>query len=86
MALFMSRPRFILIVFFATAVMILTAWLRTSSSRIFYQYRGSTVQRELLEQQVGEKQVEVFRLTNPEVISESSDGSEESGANDDGFE
>ena len=64
----------------------MTAWLRISSSRIFYQYRGATVARELLEQQLGEKQVEVYRLTNPEVISESSDVSDGSGTDAEGTE
>lgn len=67
----MSRSRLIFIIFFVTAIMIATAWLRTSSSRIFYQYRGVQVQNELLGQQLGEKQIEMHRLTNPEAISES---------------
>ena len=67
----MSRSRLIFIIFFATAVMIATAWLRTSSGRIFYQYRSAQVQNELLQQQLNEKQIEMRRLTNPGAISDS---------------
>ena len=66
----MSRARLIFIVFFATAVMIATVWLRTSSSRIFYQHRGAQVEQQLLQQQLGQKQLEMHRLTNPGAISE----------------
>ena len=61
----MSRLRVILVVFSATAFLIFTVFLRTSSSRMFYQYQRSLVEQKKLRQQLWQKQLRFECLVNP---------------------
>ena len=65
----MSRSRLIFIVFYLTAVLILTVLLRTNSSRIFKNYRTSDVAQKRLNQQLRQHQLTMAFLTTPGEIS-----------------
>jgi len=65
----MSRSRLIFIVFYLTAVLILTVLTRTNSSRIFKKFREAYVYQEDLNYQLREKQLEMAHLTTPAEIS-----------------
>ena len=65
----MSRSRLIFIVFYLTAVFILTVLLRTNSSRIFYNFRMSYVHQNRLKQQLWHKQLTMVSMMTPEEIS-----------------
>ena len=67
----MSRSRLVFIVFFLTAVLIATVHLRNISSRIFYQFRGSVVARDDIQQQLWNKQIRLEGVINPSAVSES---------------
>jgi len=61
----MSRLRVILVVFSVTAFLIFTILLRTSASRMYFQYdEASLAQKELL-QQLWQKQLQFECLVNP---------------------
>ena len=61
----MSRSRVVLIVFTITAFLIFTILLRTSSSRMFNQFRQAEVQQKELLQKLWNKQLQFERLVNP---------------------
>ena len=61
----MSRLRVILVVFSVTAFLIFTILLRTSASRMFFQYQQSSVQQKELLQQLWQKQLQFECLVNP---------------------
>jgi hypothetical protein len=54
----MSRLRVILVVFSVTAFLIFTILLRTSASRMFFQYQQSSVKQKELLQQLWQKQLQ----------------------------
>ena len=64
----MSRPRFIFVIFYLTLVLIATVYLRTASSRYFYNYRIALVTQNHLGQQLRQKQLEFEGLINPAAI------------------
>ena len=66
----MSRPRLIFVIFFLTAILIITVSSRTTSRRIFYRYRSAYVARKRLRQQLCEKQLTLAAMTTPGEISE----------------
>ena len=61
----MSRLRVILVVFSITAILICTISLRTSASRMHYQYWQASVQQKELLQQLWQKQLQFEFLVNP---------------------
>lgn len=64
----MSRLSVILVVFSLTTFLIFTIFLRTSSSRMFYEYRTLCVERDNLSQQLWQKQLRFECLVNPAGI------------------
>ncbi len=66
----MSRSRLIFVVFLLTVVLIGAVHLRVSSSRVFYRYRRALVVQDNLRLQLGNKQLKLEHLLNPNVISE----------------
>jgi len=61
----MSRLRVIFVIFSATAFLIFTVFLRTSASRMYYQYQGCLEQQNDLRQQLWQKQLRFECLVNP---------------------
>lgn len=61
----MSRGRFIYCVFFVTAALVFTVHLRTSSVRLFNQYRSAMVTQNQITQQLWQMQLHFESLTNP---------------------
>lgn len=61
----MSRGRFVYIVFFLTAALVFTVHLRTSSVRLFNQYRSAMVEKNIITQQLWQKQLRFESLINP---------------------
>ena len=61
----MSRSRVILVVFSVTAILIFTILLRTSASRMSYQYWQASVQQKELLQPLWQKQLQLECLINP---------------------
>ncbi|MHC5214386.1 MAG: hypothetical protein ACYSOO_07360 [Planctomycetota bacterium] len=61
----MSRLRVILVVFSVTAFLIFTILLRTSASRMFFQYQQSSFSQKDLLQQLWQKQLQFECLVNP---------------------
>lgn len=66
----MSRSRLIFVVFLLTVMLIGAVHLRVSSSRVFYRYRKALVVQDNLRLQLGNKQLKLEHLLNPNVISE----------------
>jgi hypothetical protein len=61
----MSRTRVILVVFSVTAFLIFTILLRTSASRMFFQYQRASVEQKQMLQQLWQKQLQFECLVNP---------------------
>lgn len=65
-----SRSRMICVVFYVTAVLIGTVYLRTASSKVFHQARQGQVEQRQLVEILRKKQLELDGLVNPAAISE----------------
>jgi hypothetical protein len=65
-----SRFCFVFVVFYFTAVLILTVSLRSANNRIFYKLCAINAEQSRLKQQLGNKQLELESLINPGAISE----------------
>jgi hypothetical protein len=65
-----SQFRFVFVVFYLTAILVFTVYLRSADNRVFY--RLSTINREQLrlKQQLWNKQLRLENLTNPAAVSE----------------
>ncbi len=64
------RFRFVFVVFYFTAILILAVYLRSANDRIFYElctYRG---EQSRLKQKLGTKQLLLEGLINPAAISQ----------------
>lgn len=61
----MSRLRVILVIFSVTAFLIFTILLRTSASRMFFQYDQASIKQKELLQQLWQKQLRYECLVNP---------------------
>ena len=61
----MSRERFVYCVFFVTAALVFTVHLRTSSVRLFNQYRAAIVEQNHITQQLRQKQLQFESLISP---------------------
>lgn len=66
------RPqfRFVFVVFYFTAVLILAVYLRSANNRIFYQLYTLEAEQNWLIQELTNKQLQVETLINPAAISE----------------
>lgn len=69
----MSRSRFIFIIFYVTAAMILTVHLRVDSARAFNHCRAAYIEQARLKQQLWQKQIELESLINPNAIKSTDD-------------
>jgi len=70
-----SRFRFVFVVFYLTAVLILTIYLRNANNRIFYTLCQRTAEQGRLKQELGNKQLRLENLINPASVSDHLDGS-----------
>jgi hypothetical protein len=66
----MSRAHMVFIIFFVTASLILTVYLRNASSRTYFEYRVALSQQDRLKEQLKRKQLELESLVHPGIISE----------------
>ena len=64
------RFHFLFIVFYFTAVLILTVSLRSTNNRIFYKLCGVTAEQGRFKQQLWQKQLELENLINPAAVSQ----------------
>jgi len=69
----MSRFRFVFVIFYLTAVLIFTVYLRGVKSRIFYEIRKCEAEQGRLRQELGAKQLRLEKLINPAAVSLQSD-------------
>jgi len=65
----MSRARFVYSVFFLTAAMVFTVHLRTSSTRLFNQYRSAKVDQNKITQQLWQQQLRFESRVNPSGLT-----------------
>jgi len=66
----MSQFRFVFVVFFFTAVLILAVYLRSAGNQVFYELCSCNVEQGRLKQQLGAKQLLLESLINPASVSE----------------
>ena len=64
------RFRFVFVVFYLTAVLILTVYLRSANDRVFYRLWMHRTERRQLRQQLGNKQLQLESLINPPAVSQ----------------
>ncbi len=64
------RLRFCFVIFYFTAVLILTVCLRSANNRIFYKLRTIDAEQGQLKQQLWQKQLQLESLINPAAVSE----------------
>ncbi len=65
-----SRFRFIVVVFYFTAVLIFTVYLRSADNRIFYKLCTHNTEQSRLKQQLWQKQLQLENLINPAAVSQ----------------
>ena len=65
----MSRFRFVFVIFYLTAVLIFTVYLRGVNSRVFYEIRLCEAEQIRLRQELGAKQLRLEKLINPAAVS-----------------
>jgi Tfp pilus assembly protein PilO len=64
-----ARFRFVFVVFWVTAILILTVHLRNVNNRIFYELCVQRAEQTRLKQNLWQKQLEVESLINPAAVS-----------------
>ena len=64
------RFRSVFVVFFLTAVLILTVWLRIAENHCFYKLCAIGAEQNRLKQQLWQKQLELENLINPAAVSQ----------------
>jgi len=64
-----SRFCFVFVVFYVTAVLILTISLRSADNRIFYRLCTINTKQSRLKQQLWQKQLRLESLINPAAVS-----------------
>jgi len=64
------RFRFYFVVFFITAILLFTVFLRSTDNRIFYKLCKVNAELGQLKQQLGKKQLELENLISPSAVSE----------------
>ena len=65
----MSQFRFVLVVFYFTAVLIFAVYLRGANNRVFYKLSQYNALQNQLRQKLGAKQLELESLINPSALS-----------------
>lgn len=65
-----SHFRFVFVVFYLTAVLILTVYLRSADNHIFYKLCVHRAEQSRLKQQLGNKQLQLESLINPAAVSQ----------------
>jgi hypothetical protein len=65
-----SRVCFVFLVFFFTAVLIFTVWVRTANDRICYRLCVIEVEQSRLKQELWQKQLRVESMINPAAMSD----------------
>jgi hypothetical protein len=73
-----SRFCFVFVVFYFTAVLILTVSLRSADNRIFYKLCTINAEQIRLKQQLWQKQLQLENLINPAALSQRVDGETDS--------
>jgi len=65
-------PRFctVFVVFYFTAVLIFTVYLRSTDNRIFYKLCTTYTKQSRLKQQLWQKQLQLENLINPAAVSQ----------------
>jgi len=63
------RFRFVLVVFWVTAILILTVHLRNVNNRIFYELCVQRAEQTRLKQHLWQKQLQLESLINPAAVS-----------------
>lgn len=66
----MSRFCFLLVVFYFTAILIFTVYLRSANNRSFYKLCSLNAKQNRLKQELGNKQLRLENLINPASVSE----------------
>lgn len=69
----MLRFRFVFVVFYLTAVMVLAVYLRGANNRIFYEYWQCKSEQTRLIQELGNRQLLLEKLVNPAAILQRND-------------
>jgi len=65
-----SRFRFIFVVFYFTAVLIIAVYLRGANNRLFYKLCTHRAEQGRLKQELGNKHLQLESLINPAAISQ----------------
>ena len=65
-----SQFRFVFVIFYLTAVLIFTVYLRTSDNQLFYQLCSINSEQSKLKQVLWQKQLRVEKYINPAAVSE----------------
>ena len=65
----MSQFRFILVVFYFTAVLIFAVYLRGANNRVFYKLSQYNARQRQLKQELGKRQLLLESLINPAALS-----------------
>ena len=65
-----SRFRFVFVVFYLTAILILTVYLRSADNHTFYNLCTVNTEQSLLKQELWQKQLQLESLINPAAVSQ----------------
>jgi hypothetical protein len=65
-----SRFRFVFVVFYLTAVLILTVYLRSADNHTFYKLCTVDTEQSRLKQELWQKQLQLESLINPAAVSQ----------------
>ena len=65
----MSQFRFVLVVFYFTAVLIFAVYLRGANNHVFYELSQYNVQLTQLKQELGKRQLLLESLINPAALA-----------------
>ena len=61
---------FVFVVFYFTAILIFTVYLRSADNRIFYKLYTADIEQGRLKQQLWQKQLQLENLINPAAVSQ----------------
>ena len=64
------RFRFVFVVFYFTAILIFTVYLRSANNRIFYKLCTHKAEQSRLKQRLWQKQLQLENLINPAAVSQ----------------
>lgn len=65
----MSQFRFVLIIFYFTAVLVFAVYLRGANNRVFYELSQYNAQQRQLKQELGKRQLVLESLINPAALA-----------------